>query len=63
MPESASDIIERLFKRAGADPESAPLADAFASAYRDGEWTADALDARVRSLVEERTPSAEEEGG
>lgn len=55
MPESPADIIDRLFRRASADAESAPLADAFATAYRDGEWTADALDGRLRSFVDERS--------
>lgn len=58
MPESSSDIIDRLFRRTSADPESAPLADAFATAYRAGEWTADALDGCLRSFVEERSRSS-----
>jgi hypothetical protein len=55
MRESAADIIERLFARARDDRDAAPLADAFAAAYHDGDWTADALDARIRVYVAERS--------
>lgn len=53
MADPASTIIAKLFERACADADSAPLAEAFASAYRDGQWNADALDAQVRSFVDQ----------
>jgi hypothetical protein len=55
MSEPLETIIDKLFARARADCESAPLAAAFASAYRGGQWTADELDAYVRSFVEEHS--------
>lgn len=67
MLASASEIIDRLFMRASEDAESAPLADAFACAYREGRWTSDGLDSHVDSFVEERLrtaePQADEEDG
>lgn len=58
MADPASTIIDKLFERARADTDSAPLVEAFASAYRDGQWNADALDARVRSFVEQHARDA-----
>lgn len=67
MLASASEIIDRLFMRAGEDAESAPLADAFACAYHEGRWTSDGLDSHVGSFIEEclRTaePQVDEEDG
>jgi hypothetical protein len=52
MPDPVSEIIERFFARAGADPAAAPLAHGFAAAYREGQWTADRLDRTVQAFVE-----------
>lgn len=53
MPDPAAEIIDRLFTRAEADPESAPLAPQFTHCYRSGRWTADSLDERLRAYVED----------
>ncbi len=52
MPDPVSEIVERLFTRAAADTGAAPLADRFASAYRDAQWTAGRLDAEVHGFVD-----------
>jgi hypothetical protein len=52
MPDPVSEIIERFFARAGADPAAAPLADGFAAAYRESQWTADRLDRTVQAFIE-----------
>ena len=56
MPGPVSEIVDRLFARAAADTRAAPLADWFARAYRDGQWTAERLDAHVHSFVEVYSP-------
>lgn len=52
MPDSVSEIVERLFARAADDAGAAPLADRFARVYHEGQWTAERLDAEVRGFVE-----------
>ena len=59
MPDPVSEIVERLFARAAADTDAVPLADKFAGAYRDGQWTAVRLDAEVHGFVEAYRPEAE----
>ena len=52
MSDRADEIIQALFARAGADSVAAPLASSFAQAFTETRWTTEALDKRVRSIVE-----------
>jgi hypothetical protein len=51
MPDPVSQIIDSLFERASVDSVAAPLANSFACAYRDGDWTVERLEASVRGFV------------
>lgn len=61
MPDSASEIIARLFDRAARDPDAAPLAASFAQAHDAGRWRADELERLARDLVDERARLRTEE--
>lgn len=59
MPDPVNKIVESLFTRAAADTSAAPLADGFARAYREGQWTVDRLDQEVRAVVDAHRSNAE----
>ena len=59
MPDSVSEIVERLFARAADDAGAAPLANRFARVYHEGQWTAERLDVEVRGFVEADPTDAE----
>jgi hypothetical protein len=59
MLDPVSEIVERVFAHAAADTGAAPLAGRFARAYREGQWTAERLDAEVQGFVEAYRPDGE----
>jgi hypothetical protein len=56
MADPVSEIVERFFARARADPAAAALADGFAAAHREGQWTAERLDRIVQAYIEDNDP-------
>lgn len=54
MADPVSEIVERFFARARADAVAAPLADAFAAAHREDQWTGERLDRTVQAFIDSR---------
>jgi hypothetical protein len=54
VPESADEIIDRIFALAKADEEAGILANPLSEAHAKGQWDTAVLDRVLRELEEQR---------